>query len=59
MRHELLTLAIVVVGIFICVKGVMVEQMIERLPEWARGRLTSPPPSSGWPVSSLSCRRWA
>ena len=37
MRHELLTLAIVVVGIFICVKGVMVEQMIERLPKWARG----------------------
>jgi uncharacterized membrane protein len=30
-------LAIVVVGIFICVKGVMVEQMIERLPKWARG----------------------
>ena len=37
MRHELITLAIVVVGIFICVKGVMLEQMIERLPEWTRG----------------------
>jgi uncharacterized membrane protein len=37
MGHELITLAIVVVGIFICVKGVMVEQMIERLPKWARG----------------------
>ena len=37
MRHELLTLAIVVVGIFFCVKGVMMEQMIERLPKWARG----------------------